>query len=31
MITYISGICSDEITGMNVQSINISDEIGCID
>lgn len=31
MVAYISGICSKEITGMNVESINISDEIGCID
>lgn len=31
MIAYIRGTCSKEITGMNIESINISDEIGCID
>lgn len=31
MIAYVSGTCSKEITGMSVERIDISDEIGWID
>ena len=31
MIAYISGTCSKEITGMSVERIDVSDEIGWID
>lgn len=31
MIAYISGTCSKEITGMSIERIDVSDEIGWID
>lgn len=31
MIAYISGTCSKEITGMSIERIDVSDEIGYID